>query len=45
MPYTKSAAKPPKAVYHKSGTKDYTKSGMKYKRGSMGTKYKSHNPY
>jgi len=47
MPYMKSAQKPPKAMYRKAattGAKTFTGKGMKIKRGSMGTKYKSHNP-
>lgn len=48
MPYKKSASKPPRAMYRRAattGAKDFTKKGMKIKRGSMGTKYKSsHNP-
>jgi len=47
MPYTKMTTKPPKATYRKAattGAKNFTRKGMKIKRGSMGTKYKSYNP-
>ncbi len=49
MPYKKMTTKPSKAMYRKAattGAKNFTNKGMKIKRGSMGTNYKSsHNPY